>query len=107
MLDARDVGCLGCGMWDVGSLPGCGMLIYKMPNKISVHLLPTCLDVCLGRSNSVVRNVHKRALRIVYDDHNSSYSELLMTKNEPTVHQQNINVLMNEIDKFEDDLSPR
>ena len=20
-------------MWDVGSLPGCGMLIYKMPGK--------------------------------------------------------------------------
>ena len=34
------------------------------------------------RSNSLVNNVHERALRIVYDDHNSFYSELLMTKNE-------------------------
>ena len=52
MCDVRDVGCLGCsgcgilrmwdirdvecsrsGIWDVGSLPGCGMLIYKMPGK--------------------------------------------------------------------------
>ena len=31
MWDVRDVGCLGSGMWDVGCLPGCGMLIYKMP----------------------------------------------------------------------------
>ena len=29
MWDVRDVECAGCGMWDV--LPGCGMLIYKMP----------------------------------------------------------------------------
>ena len=34
MLDVRDVGCLGYGMWDVACLPGCGMLIYKMPSII-------------------------------------------------------------------------
>ena len=42
MYDVRDMGCsrcLGCGMfwiwvlgmWGVGCLSGCGMLIYKMP----------------------------------------------------------------------------
>ena len=37
MWDVGDVGCSGCGilgMWDVRDvrfLPGCGMLIYKMP----------------------------------------------------------------------------
>ena len=37
MWDCGDEGCWGCGMfgiWDVGDvgcLPGCGMLIYKMP----------------------------------------------------------------------------
>ena len=34
MCDVGDVRCLGCGMfgvWDAGCLPGCGMLIYKMP----------------------------------------------------------------------------
>ena len=51
---------------------------------------------CSRRSNSLVNNVHERALRIVHDDHNSSYSELLKTKNERTIHQQNINVLMKE-----------
>ena len=38
--------------------------------------------------------------------HNISYSELLTTKNERTIHQQNINVLMKEIHKFENNLSP-
>ena len=54
--------------------------------------------------NSLENNVYERALRIVYDDHNNSYSELLITKNERTIYQQNINVLMKEIDKFENDL---
>ena len=31
MWNIRDVGCSGCGMCDVECLPGCGMLIYKMP----------------------------------------------------------------------------
>ena len=31
MWNVRDVGCSSCGMWDVECLPGCGMLIYKMP----------------------------------------------------------------------------
>ena len=61
---------------------------------------------CSRRSNPLVNNVHERALRIVYDDHNSSYSEILMTKNEPSTHQQNINLLMKEIYKFENDLYP-
>ena len=38
-----------------------------------------------------MNSAHERALTIVYYDHNSSYSELLMTKNKRTIHQQNIN----------------
>ena len=33
-----------------------------------------------------MNNVYERAPRINYDDHNSSYSEHLMTRNEPTIH---------------------
>ena len=29
--DLRDVGLSGFGMWNVGCLPGCEMLIYKIP----------------------------------------------------------------------------
>ena len=61
---------------------------------------------CCRRLNSLVNNFHERALRIVHDDHNSSYSELLKTKNARTIHQQSINVLMKEICKFENDLFP-
>ena len=58
-------------------------------------------------TSRILNNVHERALRIVHDDHNSSYSEVLKTRNELTIHQPNINVLMKEIYKFENDLSPR
>ena len=61
---------------------------------------------CSRKSSSLVHSLNKRALRIIYDDHNSSYSELLVSKNELTILQQNINVLMKEIQKFENDLSP-
>ena len=33
---------------------------------------------------SLVDNVLEIALRVVYDDHDNSYSEHLMTKNKPT-----------------------
>ena len=66
----------------------------------------TCLDVLLKKIKFSSEHDSERALRIVYGDHNSSNSELLITKNEPTFHQQNISVLMKEIYKFENDLSP-
>ena len=31
MQDFGDVKCPGCGMWDVGFLPGSGMIMYKIP----------------------------------------------------------------------------
>ena len=61
---------------------------------------------CSRRSNFLVNNVHEGALTIVSDDHQSSYCELLMTMKENTIHQQNINIFMKGIYKFENNLSP-
>ena len=81
-------------------------LLFNSIIKSQFSYCPLVWMFCSRRSNSLVNNVHERALRIVSDDHNSSYSELLMTKKEHTIHQQNINVLMKEIYKFENNLSP-
>ena len=54
----------------------------------------------------MVHNVHERTFRIVYDNHNSSFSELLMIKMEPIIHQQNVDVFMKKFYKFKNDLSP-
>ena len=75
-------------------------------NSIIKSQFSYCPLVWMFCSNSLLNNVHERALKIVHDDHNSSYSKLLKTKNERTIHQQNINILMKEIYKFENDLSP-
>ena len=81
-------------------------LLFNFIIKSQFSYCPLVWMFCSRRSNSLVNNVHERALRIVHDDHNSSYFELLKTKNERTIHQQNINVLMKEIYKFENGLSP-
>ena len=60
---------------------------------------------CSRRPNSLVNNVHERALRVVSNDYNSFYYELLMTQKEHAIHQQNIDVLMKEIFKFGNSLS--
>ena len=74
--------------------------------KSQFSYCPLAWMFCSRRSNSLVNNVHERAFRVFYGNRNSSSLKLLMTKNEPTVHLQNINVLMKEIYKFENDLSP-
>lgn len=52
-----------------------------------------------------MNKVHEIALTFFFDDHSSSYSEFIMTKNQP-IHQQNISVLTKEIYKFEKDIFP-
>ena len=49
--------------------------------KSQFSYCPLVLMLWSRISNSLVKNVHERALRIVYEDHNSSYSEILMAKN--------------------------
>ena len=81
-------------------------LLFNSTIKSQFSYFPLVWMFCSRISNSLVNNVDERTLRIVSDDHNSSYSELIMTKKKHTIHQENINVLMNEIYKFENNLSP-
>ena len=50
-------------------------------HSISLSYCPLVWVFRSRRSNSLVKNVHEGALKIVYDDHKSCYPELLMTKN--------------------------
>ena len=81
-------------------------LLFNSTIKSQLSYFPLVWMFCSRISNSLVNNVHERTLRIVSDDHNSSYSELIMTKKEHTLHQENISVLMNEIYRFQNNLSP-
>ena len=43
MWDVGNVGCLRCGMLDVGCLLGCGMMVYQIPLFIAVKLFKDLL----------------------------------------------------------------
>ena len=50
--------------------------------------------------NNKINNLHERALRLVYKDHNSSFSELLCKDNTLNIHQRNLQKLAIEITKL-------
>ena len=56
--------------------------------------------------NSRVNKLHERALRIVYQDYASSFTELLEKDNSTTMHNRNIQLLATELFKIKNGLSP-
>ena len=81
-------------------------LLFNSIIKFQFRSCPLVSMFYSRRTNSLVNNLDERALWIAPDDHNDSESEFLMTKGQQTIHQQNINLLMKEIYKFEKNLSP-
>ena len=47
-----------------------------------------------------IDKIHKRSLRLILNDYESSFDSLLPTSNEKTVHQCCINVLLTEVYKY-------
>ena len=60
---------------------------------------------CSRKQNSKINSIHGRALRIIYQNHTSSYCDLLQLYQESTIDQNNI-ILMIEVYKFLNGLSP-
>ena len=56
--------------------------------------------------NSWVNKLHERALRIVYQDYTSSFTELLEKDNSTTIHNRNIQLLVTELFKIKNGLWP-
>ena len=55
--------------------------------------------LCGKSTNALVKNVHKKALRSLYNDFNSSYDDLLEKGNHKTVHQLHIKKLVVKVYK--------
>ena len=51
-------------------------LLFNSITKSQFSYFPLVCMLCSRRSNSLVNSIHERALRIVSNDHDSSYSEL-------------------------------
>eukprot|EP00112_Aurelia_sp_Birch-Aquarium-sp1_P009288 Seg205.19 transcript_id=Seg205.19/GoldUCD/mRNA.D3Y31 product="hypothetical protein" protein_id=Seg205.19/GoldUCD/D3Y31 len=53
----------------------------------------------MGKVKDIGFKIHKRALRILYNDYEASFEELLQRNNEQTVHVKNLHKLMTEVYK--------
>ena len=56
--------------------------------------------------NNRINRLHERALRIVYQDFDASFTELLERDNSKTIHVRNIQLLAIELYKVKNGLSP-
>ena len=56
--------------------------------------------------NNKINSLHERALRIIYQDYRSSFSELLNKDNSRTVHQRNLQKLVIELFKVKIGVAP-
>ena len=57
--------------------------------------------------NNKINRIHERALRIVYRDKTSNFTELLQKDNAVIVHQKKLQVLATEIYKVKIGLAPQ
>ena len=53
--------------------------------------------LCGKTTNDMVKRVHKRALRVLLSDYNSSFEELLHRNGEVTIHEKNLQKLILEV----------
>ena len=56
--------------------------------------------------NNRINYIHERALRLTYKDNQSSFKELLENDHSGTVNHKNLQVLVTEIFKVKNDLTP-
>ena len=55
--------------------------------------------------NNRVKSLHERALRIIYRDYKTTFSELLSKDKSVTIHQRNLQLLATEIFKTKNELN--
>ena len=56
-------------------------------------------------STYALNNIHERALRLIYNDHEKSLNSILTENNLKTIHQKNLEFLAIELYKFQNALS--
>ena len=81
-------------------------LIYNSFFKGQLSYCTLIWTFCSRSSNHLISKLQERALRIAYNDFNSSFSEFLEMANESTIHIRNLKILLTEVNKFLNGLSP-
>ena len=62
---------------------------------------------CSRQSNNLTNRVRERGLRLTYRNAtNKEFQQIIREKNEPTIHQKNLQVLMTEVYKIVNGIAP-
>ena len=75
-------------------------ILFKSFFEAQFKYCPIIWMFCSRNANNKINKLHERALRIVYDDYNSKFEELLTKDGSFTIHQQNIQTLAIEMFKI-------
>ena len=74
--------------------------------KSQFSYCPLIWMFCSRSLNNLINRIHERALRLIHNDHVSSFQDILEMTKEKTIHQNNLESLAKEIYKFLNGLSP-
>ena len=81
-------------------------LLYMSFIEAQFKYCPITLMFCSRSCNNKISKLHERALRLVYDDYESSFDVLLNKNKSFSIHHQNIQKLMIEVYKSLNKPSP-
>ena len=74
--------------------------------KSQFSYCPLIWMFCSRSLNNLINRIHERALRLIHNDHVSTFQDILEIAKEKTIHQNNLQCLAKEIYKFLNGLSP-
>ena len=78
-------------------------------NSITKSQFSYCRPIwmfCSRSLNNLINRIHERALKLIHNDHVSSFQDILEMTKEKTIHQNNLESLAKEIYKFLNGLPP-
>ena len=61
---------------------------------------------CSRQSNNLINKVLERGVRLIYRDETRDFQQILRKRNEITIHQRNLQVLMTEVYKIIKGIAP-
>ena len=83
------------------------VLLYKSMIKPQFNYYPLVWMYCSRKSNNLINRVHERGLRLTYRNETyKQFQQILSDKNEPTIYQKKLQVLMTEVYKIVNGIPP-
>ena len=58
------------------------------------------------QSSNLINKVHERSLKLIYRDETKDFQQILTEQNKITIHQRNLQVLMTEVYKVVNSITP-